>query len=117
MFWSDKSTSISAHGESCLSSREIFSAKFASRLRRSFVLFLATAYSHAVGFGGTPLVDHSSEAARNVLLTMSSAVSMCSIPNSLQSTDTIFLYSVLKRCGIRADCSIKTKCLYKDTSF
>jgi hypothetical protein len=32
---------------------------------------------------------------------------MWSMPNNLQSTETIFLYSVLNKCGINSVCCIK----------
>ena len=37
---------------------------------------------------------------------MSSAISICSIPKNLQSTDIIFLYSVLNKCGIKVSVAI-----------
>src|SRR4051812_2148046 len=55
-----------------------------------------------------PFIPHVCAAFINVSLVMSSAISISSNPKYLQRTETIFLYSVLNKCGINCLSSIES---------
>ena len=65
-------------------------------------LFFETLYNHAVGFCGRPFNPHVSAANKKVSLAISSAMAIYSMPNNLQSTATILLYSVRNKFGINS---------------
>ena len=52
----------------------------------------------------SPFIPQVCAAVRKVSLAISSAISIWSKPNRLHRTETIFLYSVLNKCGINSCC-------------